>query len=172
MNKKLILLLCGLLLTVMLAAGCAGNKEGQLAEDGDRVSVHYTGTLGDGSVFDSSRGGDPLEFVLGAGNMIPGFENAIRGMKIGEVKTVTLSPEEAYGPYREDLIIKFNREELPEGLDPEVGQKLAMTQPDGRSVEVTVTEVSDTDITIDANFFLAGKELTFEIELVKIEPAY
>ena len=171
LNIKLSLLLCGLVLIVILAAGCAGDKEEQMAEDGDRVAVHYTGTLVDGSVFDSSRGRDPLEFVLGAGNMIPGFENAVRGMKIGEVKTVTLSPEEAYGPFREDLIIKISREELPEDLNPEVGQKLTMTQQDGRSVEVTVTEVSDTDITVDANFFLAGKELTFEIELVKIEPA-
>jgi len=151
--------------------GCTGEGVEQMAEDGDSVSVHYTGTLEDGSVFDSSRGGNPLEFVLGAGNMIPGFENAVRGMKIGEVKTVTLSPEEAYGPYREDLIIKFSREELPEDLNPEVGQQLRMTQPDGRVVLVTVKEVSEIDITLDANHSLAGKELTFEVELVKIEPA-
>ncbi|MFH1650698.1 MAG: peptidylprolyl isomerase [Chloroflexota bacterium] len=139
-----------------------------MAQDGNTVKVHYTGTLADGTLFDTSRGREPLEFALGAGQMIPGFENAVRGMAVGETKKVTLAPEEAYGPRREDLALEIERSKLPEGMDPEVGQRLQMVQNDGRAIAVTVTAVADTTITIDANHPLAGKDLTFEIEVVEI----
>ena len=168
MKMKYAFLLCIALITAILLIGCGEERS---AADGDTVSVHYTGTLNDGSQFDSSVGKDPLVFVLGAGNMISGFENAVRGMKVGESKTVTLSPDEAYGQHREDLLIKFDRDELPEGLDPQVGQPLMLTQPNGQNIQKPIVEVTDTYIVIDANHDLAGKALTFEIELVKLEPA-
>ena len=167
MKIKYLLIICTLLIASLLIAGC-GNA--QVAKDGDKVYVHYTGTLDDGSEFDTSRDGDPpLEFVIGAGGMIPGFENAVKGMEVGEIKTVTLSPEEAYGPHDEELIITVSREILAEGIEPQVGQQLVLTQAQGQEYIVTVTEITETDITIDGNHPLAGKELTFEVELMEIE---
>lgn len=168
MKHKYVFLLSILLIAMLLVIGCGEEK---VAEDGDTVSVHYTGTLNDGSQFDSSVGKDPLVFVLGAGNMIPGFENAVRGMKVGESKTVTLSPDEAYGQYRQEMVATFSREELPEGMVPEVGRQLQITSEGGSVIVATIIEVSEDTITLDANHQLAGKELTFEIELVKLEPA-
>jgi peptidylprolyl isomerase len=168
MKMKYAVLLCIALIAAISVIGCGEEKS---AADGDTVSVHYTGTLNDGSQFDSSIGKDPLVFVLGAGNMISGFENAVRGMKVGESKTVTLSPDEAYGQHREELIATVNREELPEGMVPEVGRQLQITSEGGSVIVATITEVSEDTITLDANHRLAGKELTFEIELVELEPA-
>ncbi|MFC2020289.1 peptidylprolyl isomerase [Chloroflexota bacterium] len=139
------------------------------AENGNIVQVHYTGKLKDGTIFDSSTGREPLQFTLGAGQMIPGFDQAVLGMKIGESKTVTIPAEDAYGPSRDDLILVVPHEELPEGLNPRVGQPLQMTMEDGRSIDVIITEVSETTITLDANHSLAGKDLIFEIELVEIQ---
>ncbi|MFC1991316.1 peptidylprolyl isomerase [Chloroflexota bacterium] len=139
------------------------------AENGNIVQVHYTGKLEDGTVFDSSAGREPLQFTLGAGQMIPGFDKAVPGMKVGESKTVTIPAEDAYGPSRDDMIMEFPREQLPPEINPEVGQQLQMTQSDGRAVNVTITEVSETTMTIDANHFLAGKDLVFDIELVSIQ---
>jgi len=131
--------------------------------------VDYTGTLENGTVFDTSEGGEPLEFTLGEGKMIPGFEQAVLGMKVGESKTVTIPANEAYGPYRDDLVLVVNREDLPTGLDPDVGQQLQMTRPDGGTSVGTVTNATDTTITVDFNYPLAGKDLTFEIELMSIQ---
>ena len=139
-----------------------------MADDGDTVKVHYTGTLEDGTVFDTSIGREPLEFTLGEGIVIPGFEEAVMGMRVGESKTVTIPVEKAYGPHYADLVIVAEREQLPAGLDPEVGQQLQMQQTDGRTTTVTVTDVSEETITVDANHPLAGKDLTFKIELVEI----
>ena len=155
-----------MLLGVMLATGCIGMLK---AESGDTVKVHYTGTLEDGTVFDTSVGREPLEFTLGQGQLIPGFEQAVIGMKIGDSKTVNIPADQAYGPYRDDLIQVIERDQLPEGLDPEVGQQLQMTQADGEVVRVMVSDVSEATITIDANHPLAGKDLTFEIELIEIQ---
>ncbi|MFC2033020.1 peptidylprolyl isomerase [Chloroflexota bacterium] len=138
------------------------------ARDGSVVKVHYTGTLEDGTVFDTSVGREPLEFTMGTGAMIPGFENAVRGMKLGQKKTVTIPSDEAYGPHLDDRVLVIERDEMPEGLDPEVGQQLQMMNSGGGIVQVIVTEVSETTIKIDANHTLAGKDLTFEIELVGI----
>jgi len=140
-----------------------------MASDGDTVSVHYTGTLEDGTKFDTSVGREPLEFTLGEGAIIPGFEEAVKGLKVGKSKTVTIPAEEAYGPHRDDLVIVVEREQLPADLDPKVDQQLQMQQTDGRTAVVIVTDVSETTITVDANHPLAGKDLTFEIELVEIK---
>ena len=140
-----------------------------MASDGDTVRVHYTGTLEDGTTFDTSVGREPLEFTLGEGKMIPGFEKAVYGLTVGKSKTVTIPAEEAYGPHRDDLVIVVEREQLPADLDPKVDQQLQMQQTDGRTAVVIVTDVSETTITVDANHPLAGKDLTFEIELVEIK---
>jgi len=164
-----IVLLGILLLGAILISGCNAGQDMPQAKNGNIAQVHYTGTLKDGTVFDTSVGREPLEFTLGEGQMIPGFEQAVLGMKIGESKTVTIPADDAYGPHRDDLILVMNREELPTGLNPEVGQQLQMTGADGGISIVTVTDVSDTTITIDANHPLAGEDLTFEIELMSIQ---
>lgn len=139
------------------------------AKDGDTVKVHYTGTLEDGTVFDSSLKREPLEFALGAGEMIPGFEEAIRRMQVGQSKTVTIPANKAYGPYLASRLLVIEREQLPEGLNPEVGQRFQVLQAEGPSILVIVTEVFETFIVVDANHPLAGKDLTFEIELIEIK---
>ncbi|MBI2860533.1 MAG: peptidylprolyl isomerase [Chloroflexi bacterium] len=139
-----------------------------MAKSGDTVKIHYTGTLADGAIFDTSIGKEPLEFTLGEGAVIPGFEEAVTGMQVGDSKTVDIPADQAYGPRDDNLLIKVERSELPEGLEPEVGQQLQSVSPDGGIVVVTVVEVTDTTITVDANHPLAGKDLTFEIELVEI----
>ncbi len=131
--------------------------------------MHYTRTLEDGTVFDTSVGREPLEVVLGQGKTIAGFEQAILGMKIGESKTVTIAADDAYGQRSDDLILQLDRDNFPGDMTPAVGQQLQMTQPDGSTIVVPVTAVSETTITIDANHHLAGKDLTFEIELVAIK---
>jgi FKBP-type peptidyl-prolyl cis-trans isomerase 2 len=163
-----LLLICSLLVTSLLIAACGG--EAQLAKDGDQVSVHYVGTLDDGTQFDSSRDrGEPLPFVVGAGQVIAGFDDAVKGMKVGEIKTVRIPAEEAYGLYRDDLVITLSRSQLEEGLEPYVGQQLIMTHPDGQMGYVTVVAITETEITVDANHVLAGEALTFKIELLSIE---
>ena len=138
------------------------------AKNGDSVKIHYTGTLDDGSVFDSSAGRDPLEFTLGSGQVIPGFEEAVLGMKTGESKKVTIPMDKAYGPRNEAMVIQAPRDQVPPEINPEVGQQLQMSGPDGQMVIVRVIEVTDDVVTLDANPPLAGKDLTFEIELVEI----
>ncbi|GAB4344829.1 MAG: peptidylprolyl isomerase [Candidatus Abyssubacteria bacterium] len=138
------------------------------AKSGDTVKVHYTGKLDDGTVFDSSVGREPLEFTLGGGQVIQGFEEAVVGMEPGETKTANVAAEKAYGPHREEMVVPVNRGEFPEHIEPEVGQQLQMRRTDGRSIVVTVTDVSETTVTLDANHPLAGKDLTFDIELVEV----
>jgi len=140
-----------------------------MAKDGDTVKVHYTGTLDDGTVFDTSVEREPLEFTLGEGKVIPGFEKAVKGMKVGQSKTATIPVEKAYGPYRDDLVIAIERTQLPENLNPEVGQRLQMQQANGRLSVVIVTDVSEKTITVDANHPMAGKDLTFELKLVEVK---
>jgi peptidylprolyl isomerase len=141
------------------------------AKLGDRVRVHYRGTLNDGTEFDSSFGGEPLEFTLGEGMVIPGFENAIIGMQAGETKTVSIPPDEGYGPYVDELIAVVQRSVLPADLEPGVGMQLEAKGEDGTVTVVTVTEVSDDTVTLDANHELAGKDLNFEIQLVEAAAA-
>lgn len=138
------------------------------AKEGDTVRVHYTGKLDDGSVFDSSQGRDPLEFTLGGGQVIPGFEQAILGMQPGESKTVTIESDEAYGPRREELTLQVGRSQLPPEMEPEVGQRLQMQQGE-QTVVVMITGVDAESVTLDANHPLAGQDLTFELELVEVD---
>lgn len=136
------------------------------AKSGDTVKIHYTGTLGDGEVFDSSEGRDPLEFTLGEGQVIQGFDDAVTGMAPGEEKTVTIAPEQAYGERHDDLVTQVDRSQFPDDLTPEVGQQLQLTTDDGQPMAVTVSEVGDKVVTLDANHPLAGQALTFKITLV------
>ena len=137
------------------------------AQQGHTAKVHYTGRLEDETVFDTSREGDPLQLELGEEQVIQGFENAVLGMSPGEEKTVTLSPEEAYGPRREDLVFDLNRERLPE--DPERGQQLQLQHPSGTTIPVTIVEVNEDNVTVDANHVLAGRTLVFDIELIDLQ---
>jgi peptidylprolyl isomerase len=130
--------------------------------------VHYTGRLEDGTVFDSSEGRDPLEFTLGAGAVIPGFEGAVEGLAVGETVDVRLEPDQAYGPVRDDLRMTVPRTQLPEGMAPAVGEQLGMQTPDGHQVPVTVVDTDSENIYLDANHPLAGKVLVFQLELVRI----
>lgn len=139
------------------------------AKSGDTVKVHYTGTLDDGTVFDSSLQREPLEFTIGAQQVVPGFENGIIGMEIDETKTVNIPCENAYGPHNPQQVIEIDRSQMPEGMKVEVGQQLQMTSDDGQALIVTVAELSDEKVKLDANHMLAGKDLTFEIKLVEIK---
>lgn len=137
-------------------------------KQGDSVKIHYTGRLDDGTVFDSSRERDPLEFTVGAGMVIPGFDEAVVGMEVGDEKTAEIPSDEAYGPHREDLLLSVSPERFPDDLDPEVGQQLQMQTGDGQTFVASVAEVGDEAVVLDANHPLAGKDLTFDIELVSI----
>jgi len=139
------------------------------AKHGDTVKVHYTGKLEDGTVFDSSADRDPLEFTIGAGNIIPGFEKAVVGMNPGDSKTEVIPTEQAYGPYMEEMVVTIDRQQMPVEIAPEVGQQLQIKQPDGQVLPVIITDVSDGTVTLDANHPLAGENLTFDIRLVEIE---
>lgn len=138
------------------------------AKQNDQVKVHYTGKLTDGQVFDSSEGREPLAFQVGGGQMISGFDEAVNGMELNEKKTVTIPSEQAYGAHNPDLIQEISKSDLPEDMQPEVGQKLVATNDLGHQTQVTVIEASDSSIKIDANHELAGKDLVFDIELVEI----
>ena len=160
----------GLALVIGIACGGGEGKEGTAqAKDGDTVQVHYTLKLEDGTVFDTSIGGDPLQFTIGDGQLIPGFEQAVVGMSPGESKTVEIPADEAYGPYLEEMVLVVDRDQLPDDLQPEVGQQLQLQQEDGQIVILTVIDISESSVTLDANLPLAGKDLTFDIELVEIE---
>ena len=138
------------------------------AQKGDNVQVHYTGKLNDGSVFDSSQGREPLAFTVGAGQMIPGFDKAVVGMTIGDKQTITIPSVEAYGERREDLVVSIPAENIPEDMNPQVGDRFAINQPDGQQIPVVVTALDAEKITLDANHDLAGKDLIFDIEMVEI----
>lgn len=138
------------------------------AKHGDTVKVHYTGRLTDGTVFDSSKDRDPLEFKLGEKQLIPGFESAVMGMAPGESKTVTVDPEQAYGPHHEEMVLRVGRDQVPAEMPIQLGDQFQLAQKEGQPIVVTVTELSEGNVTLDANHPLAGKPLTFEIELVAI----
>jgi peptidylprolyl isomerase len=135
---------------------------------GDTVKVHYTGRLDDGQVFDTSKERGPMELTVGEERVIPGFEEAVTQMQPGETKTVTIPAEKAYGPHRPDLVVSVERDQFPPEIQPEVGQRLQLRQKEGRVTEVRVADVSDQQVKLDANHPLAGRDLTFELELVAI----
>ncbi len=138
-------------------------------KNGDAVKVHYTGRLKDGSTFDSSEGRAPLEFTVGQGMVIPGFDKAMLDMEAGERKVVEIPVEEAYGPQNEDMIMEFPKTDFPPDMKPEVGLQLYLSDEQGNNHPVVVIEVKPETVVLDANFPLAGKELIFDIELVSID---
>jgi len=146
----------------------ADQNEMAQAKMGDTIKVHYTGTLDDGTVFDSSVGRRPLEFTIGLGQMIPGFDKGVVGLNLSESKIITIPADLAYGPYQADLVQVVARDQLPLDSELEVGQVLQASQPNGQIILVTVTNVTDSNVTLDANHRLAGKNLTFVIQLVEI----
>ncbi|MBK5192889.1 MAG: peptidylprolyl isomerase [Flavobacteriaceae bacterium] len=140
-----------------------------LVKENDTVKVHYTGKLADGQVFDSSEGKDPIEFTLGQGQLIPGFEKGLINMKLNEKKTINIPKDEAYGDSREDLIQEVQKSELPEEIKPEVGMGLVSKSQDGREMNLVVAEVKEESIVVDGNHPLAGKDLIFDLEVVEIK---
>ncbi len=138
------------------------------AQAGDTVRVHYTGKLDDGTVFDSSAGSDPIEFVIGDHQVIPGFEDGVTGMAVGESKTITIPFNQAYGAYDDEMVLEVPRAQFPDHITPEVGEALQLQQPDGEMITVIISEVSDESVTLDANHPLAGEDLTFDLELAAI----
>ncbi|MBT8417195.1 MAG: peptidylprolyl isomerase [Silicimonas sp.] len=138
------------------------------AKNGDLVRIHYTGTLEDGSTFDSSNGRDPLEFTLGSGQVIPGFDKAVDGMAVGEEKTVDIVADDAYGARDPNAVQAIPRDKVPDDVPLDIGTRLQLSTPTGQPITVTVAEVSEEEVKLDANHPLAGKDLTFQIELVEI----
>jgi len=138
------------------------------AKSGDKVQVHYTGKLKNGVIFDSSVDREPLEFTLGKGMMIPGFEAAVHGMAVGDSKTTTIPVEQAYGPVSEDMLVRVDRQEIPQDIELQPGLQLTMHQSNGQPIPVVVKEITDTSVMLDANHPLAGEDLVFEIQLVNI----
>ena len=139
------------------------------AQKGDTVFVHYTGKLDDGTVFDTSVNGEPLEFVIGNGMLLPGFEAAVSGKEVGDKVSAYIPMEEGYGEHLDDLVIIVPRGEVPLHVDPEVGSHVRVTV-DQRDMDLIVTRVDDEELELDANHPLAGKNLSFDIEIVKIRP--
>lgn len=138
------------------------------AKNGDTVKIHYTGKLQDGTVFDSSSDREPLKFSIGSGQVIPGFDEAVTGMTVGEKKTALIPCDKAYGERNPSMVMIVDRKHVPADIDPEVGLRLQVGSPSGELIAVTVIEVNDKNITLDANPPLAGEDLTFELELVEI----
>jgi FKBP-type peptidyl-prolyl cis-trans isomerase 2 len=141
----------------------------QQVKQGDKVKVHYHGKLTDGSTFDSSDGRDPLEFEVGSGAVIPGFDNGVIGMTVGDKKTLNIPADEAYGERHQELVMDFPKDRFPEDMNPEVGMQLMMNNGAGQQFPVTIVDVKEDSVTLDANHHLAGQDLVFDIELVDIE---
>lgn len=138
------------------------------AKSGDAVKIHYDGFLDDGTLFGSSRGEKPVEFTIGAGEVIPGFENAVINMEEGDTKTVTISPEDGFGRYKEALVKTISTSKLPSHIEPKVGKVLVLRADAENDVRATIRDVTEKEVTLDANHPLAGKELKVEIELLEI----
>jgi peptidylprolyl isomerase len=138
------------------------------AKKGDCVKVHYTAKLEDGTVFDSSADRDPLQFTIGEGKVIPGFERAVVGMSPGESKTEKVTADQGFGPYREELLVDIDRQQIPAGVELEVGRRLKVPKANGRTTEVLVTGISESKVTVDANHPLARNDLIFDIQLLEI----
>lgn len=134
--------------------------------EGTKVQVHYTGTLDDGTQFDSSRDSEPLEIILGQGMVIPGFEKAIQSLEVGQTVTVTIPEEEAYGPHNEEMVLQIPRASFPPDIPTTLGAQIILRSPDGDEVPALIVDVNDDEATLDANHPLAGFALTFEIELI------
>jgi peptidylprolyl isomerase len=140
----------------------------QSAKTGDKVTVHYTGKLTDGTQFDTSRPDSPIEFTIGESMVISGFEQAVIGMSPGDTKTTTIPQAEGYGPHREEMILTVDRANIPANIDLELGQQLGLQYENNQSLTVTVTNISEDAVTLDGNHPLAGQDLVFDIHLVEI----
>lgn len=140
----------------------------QEVKSGDTVKVHYHGQLADGTTFDSSEGREPLEFKVGSGSVIAGFDSGVTGMKVGEKKTVNIPVDDAYGPKQDDLLMEFPIDQFPPDMKPEPGMQLNMSNGQGQNFPVVIKEVGDKTVLLDANHPLAGEHLTFDLELVDI----
>lgn len=140
----------------------------QQAKSGDKVKVHYHGRLTTGETFDSSQGREPLEFEIGGGMVIKGFDDGVAGMAVGEKKTINIPVHEAYGERQEEMMVEFPLNQFPPDMKPEVGMPLTMTTAQGYPVQVVITEIKEESVILDANHPLAGKELVFDLELVEI----
>lgn len=138
------------------------------AKKGDTVKVHLTARLENGEVFSNSKDDEPLEFTLGSGDLIPGFEKAVIGMEAGETKTITVPPDEAYGPRNEELVVNVSKSALPENITPAIGQQLQIPHKEGNPIKVTISDMNEDTVTLDANHPLAGNTLFFDVELVEI----
>lgn len=143
----------------------------QQAQSGDKVKVHYHGTLRSGEIFDSSQGREPLEFTVGSGQVIKGFDDGVRGMQVGEKKTVQIPVQDAYGEKSNEMIFEFPKSQFPADMNPEIGAQLMMSNGSGQSFPVTITEIKEDSVLLDANHPLAGQDLVFDIELVEIVPS-
>ena len=142
----------------------------QQAQHGDKVKVHYHGTLSTGETFDSSNGREPLEFTVGSGQVIKGFDEGVKGMSVGEKRKIEIPVQDAYGEKSQELIIEFPKTQFPEDMNPEVGQQFMMSNGSGESFSVIIKEIKEESVLLDANHPLAGQDLTFDIELVEIAP--
>ena len=138
------------------------------AQAGDTVQVHYTVRLDDGTVFDSSVGGEPIEFVLGTHHVIPGFEDGVTGMEVGETKTILIPSDQAYGPHMAEMVLTISRDQVPPHITLELGEMLELSQPSGETIAVQITALTDTIVTLDGNHPLAGADLTFDLQLANI----
>ena len=145
------------------------NNSMKEVKKGDKIKIHYHGTLNDGSIFDSSREREPLEFEVGSGMVIPGFDDGVMNMKVGDKKTINIPFTEAYGPVQEQMIIDFLRNQFPEELKPEAGMQLQMSDQNGQNFPVIVVSSNEETVKLDANHPLAGKDLIFDLELMEIE---
>jgi FKBP-type peptidyl-prolyl cis-trans isomerase 2 len=143
----------------------------QQAKKGDKVKIHYHGKLNDGSTFDSSAGREPLAFEIGSGMVIPGFDDGVTGMTVGERKTINIPAAQAYGEVSEEMIMEFPLNQFPADMVPEIGMQLTMSNNQGQNFPVVIVELKDESVMLDANHPLAGKELIFDLELVEIEGA-
>lgn len=141
----------------------------QQVKNGDKVKVHYHGKLRNGDTFDSSEGRDPMEFTVGGGQVIKGFDNGVMGMQVGDKKTVEIPVQDAYGEKQDEMIIEFPKDQFPPDMNPEVGMQLMMNNGAGQQFPVTIAEVRESSVVLDANHPLAGQELVFDIELVSID---
>lgn len=139
------------------------------AQAGDTVRIHYTGKLEDGTVIETTLDREPIQFTIGAGQVIPGIEEAVTGMEPGESKSATIPPEQAFGPHRDEMVAIVSRDQLPADVTPVVGQKLSVEQTDGRRFNVTVTRVSESAVVLDANHILAGRNLVLDLALVELQ---
>jgi peptidylprolyl isomerase len=145
-----------------------GETVSRTVKEGDAINVHYTGRLESGEIFDSSQGRSPLAFTVGAGQLIKGFDHAVMGMAVGEKKTVTLLPADAYGERKEDLFVDLRKKHIPEGMDLEVGMVVELSDGGQNAIPALVKEIHDEFVRMDLNHYLAGKVLVFDIEVVNI----